>query len=50
MGTIRIIAHSFVMLISFLVDLIDFTLGIQLSVSMSTKNAVNPNLQVAYTM
>ena len=31
-GTYRLIAHSFVMLISFLVDLINFTLGIQLSI------------------
>ena len=31
-GTYRLVAHSFVMLISFLVDLIDFTLGIQLSI------------------
>ena len=32
MGTYRLIAHSFVMLISFLVDLIDFALGIQLNI------------------
>ena len=32
MATYRLIPHSFVMLISFLANLIDFTLGIQLSI------------------
>ena len=32
MGTYRLTAHSFVILISFLVNLVDFTLGIQPSI------------------
>jgi len=39
-GTYRLTAHSFVTLISFLIDLIGFTLGIQLSIYVSLIPAI----------
>jgi len=41
MGTYKLIVHSYVILISFLVDLIDFIHGIQLSIYVLLNPAIS---------
>jgi len=40
-GTYKLIVHSFVILISFLVDIIDFIYGIQLSIYVLLISAIS---------